>query len=159
MFALEHLVSEAVVVANEVVGQKFAGRNVGEEGVEAQGTAEDGAVIDDTPLAEFGGDVGGRLLDQMRREALFLDAAAAQGGIPFNEFHALVDPADEVAADVEQHADFLVAAVEQSLVEFGAIAVTGRQQSLQHEAGARTFDQLAGPLASANGCRISGGSL
>ena len=59
-------------------------------------------------------------------------------------FHALVDPSQQILADVKQHADFAKAAVEQRALDVLRIAFAGRQQALQHQAGARAFDQLFG---------------
>ena len=59
-------------------------------------------------------------------------------------FGDLDDPASEVASQIEQHAHLGIAAVEQRAVEIFRSRFPSRQQTLQFQAGARAFDQLAG---------------
>ena len=62
------------------------------------------------------------------------------------KLHALLNPADHIAADVEQHADFGIASFEQSAVQLFATFFSRGKQSLEHEARARTLHKLVGAV-------------
>jgi hypothetical protein len=84
-----------------------------------------------------------RVVHQHRGEALELDPVASKAGIPSNQFEALLNPADQISADVEEHANLAVTAVEQFPVQIVGGEFTRRQQPLQHQAGARAFHEPA----------------
>ena len=99
----------------------------------------------DTPhFFSLRGDLGGRILHQVGGETLGLEGDRSQLGVAVDVLHALPDPAQDILAHVEEHADFLIAAFEQrSFQVFGGL-LPGRQQALQHQAGARAFHDFAG---------------
>ena len=84
------------------------------------------------------------MVHQVCGEALVTNAAHVQRRVAVDVFQALLDPAHQILADVKQHADFAVAAVEQRPVQVFGGAFAGGQQALQHQAGARAFHQLVG---------------
>ena len=86
-----------------------------------------------------------RVVHQERREALNADAGIAEARIALHVFHALFDPARQILAHVIQHPDFAEAAIEQRPLQIVGAAFAGRQEALQHQVGARAFDQLIGP--------------
>src|SRR5579862_9405687 len=58
------------------------------------------------------------------------------------ELQALLDPAHQVASHVEQHPNFVIASVQQRLIEFLGRVLARRQKTLKHQTGARALDQL-----------------
>src|ERR1700689_2949564 len=111
LLALEDLIGEAEIGANEFVGEHFARRCVGKHSVQAERAAEDRFVIADAPLAKLGLDAGGRVLDQHSCETLETDAAGKGVLIALGEFETLLNPARQIFSHVEQHSKFGMAPV------------------------------------------------
>src|ERR1051326_4278554 len=105
------------------------------------------------PFLELADHLRRRSLNQVGGETLGLQRDALQFGVAAYMLHALFDPAKNIPAHVKQHADFLVAAVEQgSLQVFGGL-LAARQQALQHQAGPRAFHQFIGTAGIGKGMK------
>src|SRR5579863_8192016 len=115
--ALEDLVGEAEVRTHKFVGEHFARRRGGKQGMQAKRAAEDGFVIGDAPFAQLSLDAGGRILDQQSGETLEADSTGQGLLIAVGEFETLFDPARQVLSDIEEHAKFGVTPVEKRAVQ------------------------------------------
>jgi len=57
--------------------------------------------------------------------------------------HALIDPAENILAEKNEHANFLVATQHNALLQFGVLRV-GESGFLERESRAGAFEQLSG---------------
>src|SRR6476620_9297376 len=88
----------------------------------------------DLPLAQFALHAGWSPADQIRDHARERVPALLQIGMGGDVLERLLDPTHQVPADVEQHPDLAVAAVEQTFFELFRGVVSRREQALEHEA-------------------------
>jgi hypothetical protein len=109
--ARENLVGVAIVVADEIVGQQLPLRHSRQNRVQPQRAREDRFIIRHAPLPQLGLHRRRRVIHQIRRETLILDACVAQL-TAIHVLQALLDPPHQVLAYVEQHPDFAVATLD-----------------------------------------------
>ena len=93
----------------------------------ARGNADLG--VPSVPLSTLHGASAAALLSQLRDLA--------------DHFHALADPALEIAPHVVDHAHLAIAAFEQLASELFGVGSIARQHAGEHERGFRAFEQLA----------------
>src|SRR5262249_18502709 len=110
--ALEHLVGEAVIVADKIVSEEFATGDTGEDGIQAEGAREDRLIIGDFPFTKFRLNSGWRVIHEICGKTLVFNTRLAEIVMTSDVLQTLFDPPDQVLADVEQHADLAVPALE-----------------------------------------------
>jgi hypothetical protein len=81
-----------------------------------------------------------RILRQKVGDALVADAVWKALAVALDELDTLIDPARQIFADIKEHSQLGVPAVEQRPIQVVVARLARRQEPLQLQTGARTFD-------------------
>jgi hypothetical protein len=118
-----------VIAAKEMGSEQIKFRRLGKDRIQANGAGKDCPIIGDTPGDEFFPDIFWRIACEQARKALRFEAVVAEFGRTIDEVLALVDPAKHIFSEVVEHADFGVAASQETATEIIWIAAIARDHA------------------------------
>src|SRR5690348_3615724 len=113
----EHLVGELEVVAKKVVAENFARRSGGEDILQSQSASEDRLEIGDAPLLQLLLDVRRCVLNQHSGKASGVHSTGKRVAIVIGKLDALIYPSGQILADVIEHSQLRVPALQQGAVQ------------------------------------------